>query len=356
MEIINNLNGNNHEEVLWYLLNGSSEFVCCSPFLNQSVDLFEAAYNKRIHLITTLKPNKAEQIEKVEYFNYLFNVAKKNSLDVRISIDNRLHGKVYISKDGDSYIRAVVTSANFTTAGMKENHEWGISIEDQTSIAEIERQVVQGIEYSNITENDLHRFKEEIEKRGYNYSKQFMSKNINLQLVRLLDKDALIEPYFASKTCAYWLKPLGSKDHPFPPDGVLVKENQRLDFANRPSGVAVGDVVICYGVGVRKVLAVILITDKPRMATAKEMQENEHLKRWKWCMYGKNMTPQYGCEWNNHNLTLRSLENAFLDRYPEELLTKQSQSLGSLRWHSDKVRLNPNFAFFIIGKIMDRNF
>ena len=41
MEIIHNLNGYSHEDTLSYLLEESTEFICCSPFLNKSVALFE---------------------------------------------------------------------------------------------------------------------------------------------------------------------------------------------------------------------------------------------------------------------------------------------------------------------------
>lgn len=353
MEIVHNLNGYSHEEVLSYLLDESTEFICCSPFLNKSVDLFETVQGKRIHLITTLKPNKAEQLEKVDYFNYLFVIAKRNSLDLRISIDNRLHGKVYIGKSGGTYVRAIVTSANLTSAGMKDNHEWGISFDDYDSIVELEKQVLSSIEYRDITEEDLRCFQKEIKRKNYDVMKPLG--NIALQLVRLLDNKAIVPPVFASRNCTYWLKPLGSKEFPYSPNEVMDKENTRLDFAKCPKGVSQGDVFICYGVGVRKVLSVIKITDGPRQATKKEKRENRHLERWDWCMYGENMTLKYGCKWNNYNLTLHNLEQDFLSHYPKEMLTTKSQSLGALRYHSDKVRLNPNFACFIISEIMDRN-
>lgn len=354
MEIVCNLNGYSHEDALSYLLDESTEFICCSPFLNKSVNLFETVNGKRIHLITTLKPNKAEQLEKVNYFRYLFNVARRNSLTLRISIDNRLHGKVYIGKRGEAFVKAIVTSANLTSAGMKENHEWGISFDEYESIADLERQVLSSIEFRDITEEDLGCFQKEIERKKYDVVKPLNS-TIDLQLVRLLDNKAIVPPLFATKNCTYWLKPLGSKEFPYSPDEVMDRENTRLDFAKCPKGVAQGDVVICYGVGVRKVLSVIKITDGPRQATKKEKRANKHLERWDWCMYGVNMTLKYGCKWNNYNLTLHNLEQDFLSHYPNEMLTTKSQSLGALRYHSDKIRLNPNFACFIISEIMDRN-
>lgn len=354
MEIIHNLKGDSHENALSCLLDESTEFICCSPFLNKSVDLFETVKDKRIHLITTLKPNRAEQLEKVDYFRYLFNIARRNSLELRISIDNRLHGKVYIGKNWRSFVRAIVTSANLTSAGMKENHEWGICFDEQDSITILERQVLSSIEYNDITEEDLKCFQKEIERKNYDVMKPLYS-NIDLQLVRILDNKAIVPPFFASRNCTYWLKPLGSKEFPYSPDAVMDKENTRLDFAKCPKGVAQGDVVVCYGVGVRKVLSVIKITDGPRQATKKEKRKNKHLERWDWCMYGENMTLKYGCKWNNYNLTLHNLEQDFLSHYPNEMLTTKSQSLGALRYHSDKLKLNPNFACFIISEILDRN-
>lgn len=354
MEIIHNLNGYSHREALGYLIKESSEFICCSPFLKKSVALFEEVTDKRIRLITTLKPNKAEQLEKVYYFRHLFNIARRNSLDLRISIDNRLHGKVYIGKKGESFVRAIVTSANLTSAGMKENHEWGISFDEQEYIALLERQVLSSIEYRDITEDNLVCFQKEIKRKNFDVSRPIYN-NIELQLVRLLDNKAIVPPFFATRNCTYWLKPLGSKECPFSPNEVMEKENTRLDFAKCPRSVAIGDVVICYGVGIRKVLSVILITDGPRQATKKEKKKNKRLERWKWCMYGRNMTLKYGSKWNRYELTLHNLKEDFLSHYSKEMLTIKSQSLGALRYHSDKLRLNPNFACFIISEILDRN-
>ena len=354
MEIVHNLNGYSHKDSLSCLLNESTEFICCSPFLNKSVDLFEKAKGKRIHLITTLKPNKAEQLEKVGYFRYLFNVARRNSLVLQISIDNHLHGKVYIGKNGDSYVRAIVTSANLTSAGMKDNHEWGISFDEQDYIADLERQVLNSIEYRDVNEDNLGCFYKEIERKNYDLKKTIYN-NIDLQLVRLLDSKAIVPPFFATRNCTYWLKPLGSKDFPFSSKSVMDNINTRLDFARCPRGVAIGDIVICYGVGIRKVLSVVQITDGPRQATKKEIKKNKHLERWNWCMYGINKSLKYGIEWNRYELTLHNLKEDFFAHYPNEKLTTKSQSLGGLRFHADKLRLNPNFAYFIISEIMDRN-
>lgn len=355
MEIINNLTDSNHEEVLWYLLDMSSEFICCSPFLNKSVNLFESVYNKRIHLITTLKPNKAEQLEKVDYFQYLYDVARKNKLNLQISIDNHLHGKVYIGKNRESFISAIVTSANLTTAGMTENHEWGISIDDQQMIAKLTNQIEEAIEYPNVTDKDLLRFNQEIEKKGYDKKKLVGDKKINLQLVGLLDKKVLVLPYFASKKSRYWLKPLGSKEHPFSEDKVMTNVNQRLDFAKRPISISVGDIVICYGVGVRKILSVFKITKPFRAATNIEKKKNKNYERWNWCVESKNMTRVFGGEWSKHELTLSRLGKEYLKLYPGKKLTTHSQSLGALRYHADKLELSEEFAFFIIGKVMDKN-
>jgi len=36
-------------------------------------------------------------------------------------IDNSLHGKIYITKKGTTYLEAIITSANFTENGLKLN-------------------------------------------------------------------------------------------------------------------------------------------------------------------------------------------------------------------------------------------
>jgi phosphatidylserine/phosphatidylglycerophosphate/cardiolipin synthase-like enzyme len=95
---------------------------------------------KKFHLITTLPPKSFDQFGKISSLISLieFPVVKDGRVDCQISLNNKLHGKIYIFKKSGSYIAAIISSANFTGSGLSRNHEWGVEISDSTEIENLE--------------------------------------------------------------------------------------------------------------------------------------------------------------------------------------------------------------------------
>jgi len=153
MELIDNLSDDkNHKEIILNMIKESDELFITSPYLMRD---FNVLFNnetleriKRINLITTLQPNSLDQIKKVFSLKSLIEIPKIKSgeIECKISLNNKLHGKIYIFKNADTYIGGIVTSANFTDSGLYLNHEWGIRITDDLNLRRLEESIKNTIE------------------------------------------------------------------------------------------------------------------------------------------------------------------------------------------------------------------
>ncbi len=119
--LINNLsNTDNHSKRLKELFESSEEVLIASPFLMGDFTDFLSEINmsqlQKIHLITTLLPNSFEQIKKIGSLLSIvdFPEIKEKRVACEISINNKLHGKVYIFKKSKTSFAAIISSANFT--------------------------------------------------------------------------------------------------------------------------------------------------------------------------------------------------------------------------------------------------
>src|SRR5690606_279125 len=103
---------------------------------------------KKINLITTLVPNSLDQIKKVHSLKSLIEIPKIKSgeIECNISLNNKLHGKIYIFKMSGKYIGGLISSANFTDSGLWLNHEWGITLKGEDNLEELETSITNTIE------------------------------------------------------------------------------------------------------------------------------------------------------------------------------------------------------------------
>jgi hypothetical protein len=163
IKVINNLTDLNHEKRFKELLKKSDSVLISSPYLILD---FGYVFNeiapdklKEIKIITTLLPKSLEQIKKIKSLVSFIKLpqVKNGNLKSKISLNNKLHGKVYIFKKDSVCISAIITSANFTYNGLVQNHEWGIEIEDHKVICEVENDLINSIEpeFEDITSSHI---------------------------------------------------------------------------------------------------------------------------------------------------------------------------------------------------------
>jgi len=361
MRIITNLDSTNNHLIQIrnnFLVN--DKVIIASPFLMGNFSTFFNGLKpkslKEIHLITTLKPKSLDQIRKVNSFQTFLDLAiiKKRNVKFRISINNLLHGKIYIFIKGNKRISAILTSANFTDSGLSTNHEWGIEITDETLIAELEKTLIDSLEVDSITKQKI--------KELAIITKKFLEKNpesekreIDLDLTHQLKFNIRnIHLYGSTK---FWLKPIGVTGYPVEPNRKFSSKNYDLHFSKiRPSGVKRNDLVICYGVGTTKILSIYRATSLPKLTSGKKIKVTDWYSRWPWYIKSSNMTPIYGGKWSSFDFKIGQLATDYLQIVDNEgILANGSNSLGGLKWGKDKLQLSPGFARYIIELIYSVN-
>ena len=136
---------------------------------------------------------------------------------------------------------------------------------------------------------------------------------------------------------------MGSSEKPYTPDRVINRDIQELGFSKRkPSSVKPGDILICYGVGTRKLLGYFKVLTEP-------VRMQDESERWPWRVDATNLCPDYSDRWTDFENTLASLQLSYGD--DKEITFVGGKSLGALNFGADKIQLNPDFAKYIINVI-----
>lgn len=360
MKIISNLSSSHGAAVSELLCDSYDELFLVSPFLaNDFQTLFgkeDFSAVRKVTLITTLKKNDQDQLTKPtslkSFYKLMANQCPKAT--VKIHIDNSLHGKIYIFKK-DSYLKAIVTSANLTKSGFYNNHEWGLLIDDSNEIIQLENEVLESIDYPDITESLVDRL--------LMFSDQYQRDNPEWTKVNKPTSDILDDVYYQgqknNKEPKYYLKPIGVSENPIWKDSKrdFSAVHQNLDFSKKGTGaIRAGDIVITTAVGCGCLLSYFQITGSAKVATEDEKQEDPWKERWPWHIEGRNLSVVYGRSWWEYDLERQSLLNTFTKQYPNEpVTTAGGKTLGTLNFGSDKVEITKDFADFLISKIDEKN-
>jgi HKD family nuclease len=360
MRILNNFEtSHNHYSRIKELVSESDKIIIVSPFLMSDFNAFFDDLNldslKHIHLITTLKPKSFDQIMKV---NSLLTFVElpifiNKDVEFKISINNRLHGKIYIFKKSNNSFKAIITSANFTDSGLSYNHEWGVEISDIKEIDNIESTIIKSIGINNISKEDIYKLNE-ISNKYLEEQPNTEIREIDLNLSSFLNSNLISE---LGDTVNYWLKPIGVTDNPVEPSRKFDDIETDLHFSKlRPTGVKINDILICYGVGTGKILSIYKAISLPLMVTEEDIKEETWMERWPWYIKSKNLTSTYGSKWSNFDLNIGQLASEYLNQNENNfILANGSRSLGGLNWGKDKLRLSIDFAKFMIDKTLFNN-
>lgn len=344
MKIINNLKENHYNEIDRNL-NNSDELFIVSPFLSNDIDLLlEGFVNigsiKRITLITTLK-NKSDDLIKKSYS--LVSLAKfflNRNIIWNIHINNLLHGKVYLFKKSGKNISGIITSANFTDAGMSRNHEWGMLIEDEIILKNIELEVLNSASKKSLTFKDIEILMKAVNE--YITKNEIKHPSIELDIKDIIEKNDFV---FNNENRKYFIKPIGVSEDPILETELFDREIENLHFSKRkPVSVSQGDILICYGVGTSKFLSYYEVVSEILLDS-----DNE---RWPYYIRGRNLSLNFGRSWMTFGLFLRDIVDEFILENPNIPITfVGGYTLGALNFGQDKIHITEEFASYIIEKI-----
>lgn len=354
--LIDNLvSGERHLEKIRQHFEASEEVLIASPFLMNDFSSFFTGLNtevlKRFDLVTTLPAQAFEQQPKIYSLLSLLSspTFAGGNIKCSVSLDNSLHGKIYIFKKVDGSKVAIISSANFTNNGLAKWHEWGVEIYDSVTIDGLERSLRNSIHFADISKEQLQLW----QKRVNDHLAASPAPSMENQALDLLsDLKSKNLANLLSSNPTIWLKPIGAMGYPVTSERLFDDAVYPLHFAKEPQRVAIGDIAICYGVGAGKLLSVYRVFSPVRKATPDQVESEEWMQRWPWIRDGQNLTPNYGRNWAAHSLFLKTLAEQFLSSFPDKNLTPSSKTLGALNYGHDKFRLSREFAEYLLKAVL----
>lgn len=336
----------NHLEEVKNLFGRSDEAIILSPFVSSfavnKVKQWITAGFKKLTFITTLKEKDPDQLKKVPVLLELFQQKKELGYNLSLLIDNSLHGKLYIGIKDEHFIGGIITSANFTENGLKNNHEWGVLFTDEKILADIREKTLRDATIE-LTEKDLLKMKHWMDQ---NHMKPDKVPTIDVSFIDMLERKS-----FSNTNVTYWLKPLGKSPTPVPSNRLFGGGEHRITFTKKkPSGVKEGDVLIAYSVVSQQLISVFVAGKERGKLTHFDEPGDEQWPNYIIC---RNETPEYGANWPIMKLTLRDLRKDFV-KNSSTSITPTGNSINVLQRGSDHIRLTPEFAEFVIEMMKNK--
>lgn len=333
----------NHLERVKTLFGKCDEALIVSPFVSSfainSLNQWVTAKFKKLTFITTLKEKDPDQLNKVPLLLELFQKSKELGYDLYLRIDNSLHGKLYIGVKDEHFTGGIITSANFTENGLKNNHEWGVYFTDEKILADISKKTLTDASIE-LTEKDLLKMKKWM---NNNPMKEYKIPTINVSFIDMIERNCS-----SNTKVTYWLKPLGKSPKPVPSDILFIDDECQITFTKKnPSGVKEGDVLIAYSVVSQLLISVFVAgAERGRLAHF----DNPGDEQWPNYIKCRNLTPEYGAKWPEMKLTLRDVRNDFIKNSTAHI-TPTGNSINALQRGSDHIRLTSEFAEFLIDRM-----
>ncbi len=355
--IIQNLKpDSNHKSTIVKLISKSTDLYIASPFLMSDLNIFFSEINldslDSLTLLTTLNKKENHILSKVDSLDSMHKFFESNypGVAINIIIDKYLHGKVYVFKNKNKYISGIITSANLTRPGLSKNNECGVQIKDAKVLDKLIKDIFSNPMCLSLDKDGLNKCVKDVRNfREKNPGSPASSEGPDLSHHLTATDDSMLD-----ESLTYWLKPIGVSDN------YIVEEpyvEERLHFSKRrPSGVSTGDIIICYAVGHGKLISVYeVLSEEPIRSSKEEIRNESWLERWPWYFEGKNLTPIYGSRWWEHDLFLTQIAGEYLSDFPSNNITLKKQTLGSLNYGADKLRLSKGFAKCLISNIQRHN-
>lgn len=335
MGLIYNKEGDNHFLSILSQSKIADELMIASPFCFPdfsffAYEIFKAGSIKKLTFITTLK--QEEVYRKVASLISLIKEMNRVGIEVRMFIDNSLHGKVYIFKKVGTPISAVITSANLTKNGMTTNHEWGYQIDDYETIIFLEKQLLSEVK-SELQTEALEILNKRIKEKP----------EIMVQKPETIELDDVLLGCQISYSTRFFVKPLGVTDDPVY-DGDFSDEDKQY-FSRRPNAVRIGDILIAYGVGSRKIISAFKVLSESIFTGNPD-------DRWKWYVKVQNLTPNMGKIWMKRDLFIMEIAAHYYEKYSLNVTANGNTNLNGLKRQNDKIRLADCFGRYLYSKVV----
>lgn len=340
MRILSNTLDCSHGEKLSLLCKDAEEVVLASPFCYPDFSGFadvikNAGSISKVIFITTAKKNEiAGKIDSLLSFS---GEMERIGVQWQLRVDNRLHGKIYIFKKGGAPFAGIITSANLTHNGMVANHEWGVQLDDEQLLQNIESQIITDAP-SVLTRELLDEIKERVN-TAY-------PSGVQMQEPFDVDIDDILHTYQVPKDTRIFIKPIGVSDRPVY-EGDFSDETDLYFSKKRPASVRFGDILITYAVGGRKIIGAYRVTSVPKW-------DEDGDPRWPWYVESECMTPSLSNHrWERVCPYVTQIANDYAEKYGKPVTHNGNDNLGALNFGWDKIWLDDEYGGYLLSKLMD---
>jgi len=163
-----------------------------------------------------------------------------------------------------------------------------------------------------------------------------------------LSLDALLTE---GRSRQFWLKPIGyPKDHPcwnLEELRTWTESQIEVHFSETPAKVAVGAIVIAYRVNISRLIYVAERLPKTEWIEA-EVRPEWARQRWPYYIKARNLSPEYGRVWKQHDLQPFALAKEYNNEHPGA-----PARLGAILRGKDKAEIPVGFAHSLLRRIRE---
>lgn len=338
--ILGNYKSSNHFKEILKLSKKSDELILVSPFLTTDMGYFlDSMKNIQRLTVYTVFEGYNDALNKSKSILALYKYCERNNIRLSIKINEDLHGKVYLFYKSEKETGSIITSANFTSKGLKSNYEWGVCVNN------VEQQKLLHSEIEEIPVSDVKRNQIEA---IYNAAVEFEKNNpAQTEKIFKINKYINIKPSKTGNTkMGYYLKPIGVTGNPFK-KGDTLKENDEIGFGDAANKLNKGDILLCYSVGTGFLVGYYKI-----ISNNSEFKKLNEYDRWPWKISVECNSVPVSKEWWTYEMKTNDLVSDFKGLYPDKHITfNGGDTLGAIQWGRDRVKLTEDFALYLIDQI-----
>lgn len=340
--ILSNEGDFNHYNILVKYSTMADRLVIISPFLAPDMPglLADMPTIKRVELYTNLD-GYGMALSVLSSINRLYEYGGDQGIDVVVKYNDHLHGKAYLLYEGSESRGFLITSGNFTDNGLKYNHEYGVFLDNEFLQKELADQIFR-LFWMELSFKDVI----SLNKKAEEFMKEH--KEIKQPIFKACDycfnRRKIIPGGFK-----YFVKPLGNKARPVKSGYTIIDDNY-IGFSEERTDILEGDLFICHAVKTGNVLGICRI-----LGNEQKESINFGGDRWHYKFKTECITEEYSAHWWDYDLKTFHLVREFngSKKQEEHVTSKGTDSLGTLQFGSQAVRVTHEFIQFIMDKIED---
>lgn len=338
MEILFNSLEANHCTAFLSLCKQADEILIASPFCYSNFsDFADSIKNTGIKKVTFITTAKDEEIVgKIESLLSFYKEMERIEVQWMLRVDNDLHGKVYIFRKGIHPFAGIITSANLTHNGMKKNHEWGVLMDDKLLLENLEAQIVASAP-NPLSAIQLNEIKDRV--------KTLYPNGVSKPKPTIAAIGDIVHACQLPKGTRVFIKPIGVSGEP-PCKGDQSKEKLMHFSKKHPRSVRVGDILIAYAVGNRRIIGAFKVMSDP-------IKIDDNNARWPWYVEADCLTPKLSNEkWEQNCPFVTQVANDYVKNCDQPITHRKGKTLGALNFGSDKIWLDDNYGRHLLGMLL----